>query len=73
MVMQHNVDTAPQPMFLTLDLLVIITLNHFNYHVAAAVMRDALQMKGLAPDKKVFVPEVFSSTNGYASNVQFNK
>jgi hypothetical protein len=31
------------------------------------------QMKGVAPQKKVFVPEVFSSTNGYASNSKFNE
>ena len=34
---------------------------------------DVRQMKGLAAGKKVFVPEVFSSTNGYDSNDKFNK
>ena len=49
------------------------------YYTAAAaatartVCNACAQMKALAPQKKVFVPEVFSSTNGYASNAQFNK
>jgi hypothetical protein len=33
----------------------------------------ARQLKAIAPAKKVFVPEVFSSTNGYPSNAHFNK
>jgi hypothetical protein len=40
---------------------------------ATAANDGVLQMASVAPEKKVFVPEVFSSTNGYAANAQFNK
>jgi hypothetical protein len=44
------------------------------HHLPPPVMMLTLwQMKGIAPQKKVFVPEVFSSTNGYASNAKFNE